>query len=752
MYPIKPRRSWYDVIVGLVYLCVAFLLMCGYIFYQMSDSIVHCSRTHDVYSVWFYLSSMIDLMHSWLGGATVVIVLWLLHVAYDVLTLQSALTRMVHLMGWMVLIIGVAMHNAWYVIDVPCVALPGGLMGRAMVALFSYEWHLFGGVLISLMMLSGVVMIVGCKKIMSFIGYGAVLHYGWSGLQFFVGGGYRCVYAVGAYIKKYAVSLMDVATFVEAGYMIPTPHDEYEILLTSVLQNTHQDSVMNNGETVMRGATVIGTLDDGDRGITDQGLSSDQSVVKKDEKDEKDCSVHEQHPYQLPPIQLFKAHLDGVRDTVTLKKELQVKVGLLEEKLGCFGIKGSVVQVTVGPVVALFEYKPDIEIKISKIVSLEDDLALALQAHTIRIIAPIPGKSVVGFEIAHHARQPVLLADALHSDTYAHFAGSLPLVLGQDIIGNQLVVDLARMPHLLVAGSTGAGKSVALNAMLISLLCAKKPDQLRLVLIDPKRLEFGCYTDIPHLLFPIVTSTGYVVPVLRWVVSHMEERYAVMSTVGARAIDDYNGKVDTKDQYPYIVVVIDELADLMMTVGKDAQDLIARIAQMARAAGIHLIVATQRPSVDVITGLIKVNFPSRISFRVTSRVDSRTILDVGGAEKLLGKGDMLFQDAQSAHVKRVHGAYVSDQEIARVVSYIRVQGVPNYVQLGVENEEGALDGDEQLFEQVVAFVKTVELVSISQIQRHFKIGYNRSARIMNLLEMRGLVLPQASGKMRRVVK
>ncbi|HEV2601927.1 MAG TPA: DNA translocase FtsK [Candidatus Babeliales bacterium] len=458
--------------------------------------------------------------------------------------------------------------------------------------------------------------------------------------------------------------------------------------------------------------------------------------------------------YQLPNVSIFIG-TQGHEHDVQLMKQLEKRAHILEEKLRCFGIAGSVTSIKSGPVVTLFEYMPTIDSKISKIIALEDDLALALQALSIRIIAPIPGKSVVGFEVANARRTSVLLADIIQSDLYMQYAGQLPLILGKDTIGNNVVADLATMPHLLVAGSTGSGKSVALNSMLISLLCAHTPDGLRLILIDPKRLEFAPYADIAHLLFPIVTNPRDSVPVLQWVVHEMEERYQKMAEHGARNYGDYNKMMEADEKLPLIVVIIDELSDLMMTAGREIEGLIVRIAQMARAAGIHLIVATQRPSVDVITGLIKVNFPSRISFRVTSKVDSRTILDCSGADKLLGKGDMLFLDSAHSILTRVHGAYVSDHEIKTVTDHIRAQRPVVYRDLIREltdSNQEVKTIDDELYEAVLIFLQEIDDISISLLQRKFRIGYNRSARIIEILQSRGLIMPSEGGKPRKVIR
>ena len=459
-------------------------------------------------------------------------------------------------------------------------------------------------------------------------------------------------------------------------------------------------------------------------------------------------------PYQTPSVSWFKVENENLQENAENCKSL---AAILEEKLERFGIHGKVTSIKVGPVITLFEYQPEIDSKISKIIALEDDLALALQALSIRIIAPIPGRAVVGFEVSNKQRRMVLLGSVLQSPDFKNFSGHLPLVLGQDSIGNTVIVDLAVMPHLLVAGSTGSGKSVALNTMLVSLLCKHSPDKLKLILIDPKRLEFAAYGDIGHLLVPIVTDPRKAALVLKWVVKTMEDRYARMEACNVRNIFDYHSlglnDVDNPPM-PFIVIMIDELSDLMMTAPKETEDLIARITQMARAAGIHMVVATQRPSVDVITGLIKVNFPSRISFRVTSKIDSRTILDCNGADKLLGKGDMLFLDSSSS-LKRAHAAFVSDKEIEKVVSYIRSQQQVQYINPALEfvnQSHDDADFDDQMYHDILRFVESVDEVSISLLQRKFRIGYNRSARIIDKLEAHGIIMLEPGGKTRKVIR
>lgn len=460
--------------------------------------------------------------------------------------------------------------------------------------------------------------------------------------------------------------------------------------------------------------------------------------------------------YELPAIVAKKVEQKIIQEKQDI---LAMQARLLEDKLAQFDIKGVVVAMHAGPVVTLFEYQPDIKVKVSRILSLEDDLAMALKALSIRIIAPIPGRSVVGFEVANQQRQDVVMARILQSQDFKNHPGALPMIFGQDTLGNDVIADLTKMPHLLIAGSTGSGKSVALNAMLVSLLCSLKPTELKLIIIDPKRLEFAAYDGIAHLLFPIVTETKKAIPILKWVVQTMEKRYEIMAKHGVRNLGDYHVAAKSNKEMepmPLMVVIIDELADLMMTAGKAVEDSIARIAQMARAAGIHMIIATQRPSVDVITGMIKVNFPNRVAFKVTSKIDSRTILDAGGAEKLLGRGDMLFLDASKSHLVRVHGAYISDQEIHDVVAQIKRQCKAQYLdifeQFGNQESEDLFDGDDELYQEIVEFVQELDEVSISMLQRRFRIGYNRSARMISILESKGLIMTVDGGKTRRVVK
>ncbi|HTM06161.1 MAG TPA: DNA translocase FtsK 4TM domain-containing protein [Patescibacteria group bacterium] len=472
--------------------------------------------------------------------------------------------------------------------------------------------------------------------------------------------------------------------------------------------------------------------------LASQTISSDSSSV-----------------YKSIPSLFFEVHGDN-KLVMALQKEVDNKIVKLEEKLERFGVCGHVINKYIGPLVTVFEYEPDVDTKLSKIVMLEDDLAMVLQATSVRILAPIPGKSVVGFEVANTQRQSVSFKQLFMSAAYQEGCQILPLILGIDTAGKEIIADLTKMPHLLIAGSTGAGKSVALNSMLVSLLSKKSFHEMQLILIDPKRLEFMSYTDIPHLIFPIVTHAKKAVDVLKWLAREMDRRYEKMAEIGVRDCQEYNKKQENeKEKLSLVVVVIDEFADLMLTVKKDIEDLITRITQMARAAGIHMIIATQRPSVNVITGLIKANFTSRIALRVASKIDSRTILDTNGAERLLAKGDMLFLDGTLGQLKRIHGPFISSQEIERVVEHLRKQGTPAYHDLDVFVQNvNALHTEEDiiLYEQVLSFIQHTDKISISLLQRQFKIGYNRSARIIEILEHNGLIMPADGTKVRRVIR
>jgi DNA segregation ATPase FtsK/SpoIIIE, S-DNA-T family len=488
--------------------------------------------------------------------------------------------------------------------------------------------------------------------------------------------------------------------------------------------------------------------------------------------------------YQLPPIQLLK--YDAAGDAKLDRAAMLELSARLAQTLSNYGVKGDVVAIRPGPVVTMYEFAPAPGTRVSKISNLSDDLAMALEALRVRIVAPIPGKAAVGIEVPNRAREKVYLKEIIADDTFRKSKAKLPLALGKDIEGGPSVVDLARMPHLLVAGTTGSGKSVAVNSMITSLLYNCTPEDCRLIMVDPKMLELSIYEGVPHLLLPVVTDPKKANLALRWAVDEMERRYDLLAQMGVRDIATYNDKLGKQrarweaDQVeittergpdaapphrlPYVVVVIDEFADLMMCAPKEVETSVARIAQKARAAGIHLILATQRPSVDVITGLIKANFPSRIAFQVASKIDSRTILDQGGAEALLGAGDMLFSDRAAAPV-RLHGCYVDEEEIHEVVEFLKTQGRPVYnLDILKPRDEDDGDGaggsaagagpgkvDDDLYDRAVHVVTTTRNASISWVQRQLRIGYNRAARLVEEMEKQGVVSPPDHTNKREVL-
>jgi S-DNA-T family DNA segregation ATPase FtsK/SpoIIIE len=465
--------------------------------------------------------------------------------------------------------------------------------------------------------------------------------------------------------------------------------------------------------------------------------------------------------YMLPPLTL----LDPPKDQRKIdERQLVEGARLLEEKCREFSVEGTVVHIHPGPVVTTYEFKPDAGVKYSRITGLAEDLCLAMQAESV-LIERIPGKATVGIQIPNPVREAIGLRELLESDTFTRSTSKLSMAMGKTIHGEPFVSDLATMPHVLIAGSTGAGKSVSVNSMVSGILFRSTADDVRFIMIDPKRLELGMYEDIPHLLTPVVVDPKQAANALRWGVREMEERYKTLAKFGVRNIDQYNrniraaiqeqgGPVDAEGVelkvMPYIVVIIDELADLMMAAGKEVEESIARLAQMARAVGIHLILATQRPSVDVITGLIKANLPSRIAFRVASKVDSRTILDGNGAEQLLGKGDMLYLPPASSRFVRIHGPYISEQETARICSFLRKQGKPTYdTSITAEEKTGAdkLEFEkDDLYDEAARIVVSSGQASISYLQRRLRIGFSRAARLVDMMEMDGVVSPAQNGK------
>ena len=444
---------------------------------------------------------------------------------------------------------------------------------------------------------------------------------------------------------------------------------------------------------------------------------------------------------------------------------LQSQARLLEKTLEDFGVKGSVTAISPGPVITTFEYEPAPGVKINKIVNLSDDLSLALKALSIRIVAPIPGKAVIGIEIPNIDRQVVRFKEIVVSPAFEKSRSCLSLCMGKDIVGNPVVTELDRMPHLLIAGATGTGKSVGLNAMICSLLYKSTPDQVKLIMIDPKRIELSLYDGISHLITPVVTDVKKATNALFWAVREMERRYQLLSEHKARNITQFNQKMEKAkpgpdgvkpEKLPLIVIIIDELADLMMVASRDVEVALTRLAQMARASGIHLILATQRPSVDVLTGIIKANFPTRLSFQVSSRTDSRTIIDSNGAESLLGNGDMLLLPPGTAKLQRIHGAYISEEELTRIIEFLKEQKPPEYnttiTEATVEEENGsAAEDHDDRYDDAVALVTKTRQASISMVQRHLRIGYNRAARIIETMEKEGVIGPSDGVKAREVL-
>jgi S-DNA-T family DNA segregation ATPase FtsK/SpoIIIE len=509
-------------------------------------------------------------------------------------------------------------------------------------------------------------------------------------------------------------------------------------------------------------------------------------VVPKSERVEKERQVSlftDLPDTNLPPLSLLD-DAPVAQETVSIET-LEFTSRLIEKKLSDFGIEVKVVAAYPGPVITRYEIEPAVGVKGSQIVGLARDLARSLSLTSIRVVETIPGKNYMGLELPNPKRQIVRLTEILSSKVYNDSSSSLTIALGKDIAGHPVVADLAKMPHLLVAGTTGSGKSVGINATILSLLYKSDPNQVRLILIDPKMLELSIYEGIPHLLAPVVTDMRQAGHALNWAVAEMERRYKLMSKLGVRNLQGYNHKIADAEKHeqkipnpfsltpdapepleklPTIVIIIDELADLMMVVGKKVEELIARIAQKARAAGIHLILATQRPSVDVITGLIKANIPTRIAFQVSSKIDSRTILDQMGAEALLGMGDMLYMPPGTGLPVRVHGAFVSDEEVHRVVDHLKAQGEPNYIEGileggvsedgvdGLPGMEGTGGGEaDALYDQAVAIVLKNRRASISLVQRHLRIGYNRAARLLEQMEQSGLVSTMQSNGNREIL-
>ncbi|WP_027408745.1 DNA translocase FtsK [Anoxybacteroides tepidamans] len=488
-----------------------------------------------------------------------------------------------------------------------------------------------------------------------------------------------------------------------------------------------------------------------------------EQPVREDEGEEQNEPMSfvemENTDYQLPPLDLLR--LPKPTHQTKDHANIYANARKLEKTFQSFGVKAKVTQVHLGPAVTKYEVYPDVGVKVSKIVSLSDDLALALAAKDIRIEAPIPGKSAIGIEVPNEEIATVSLREVLEATEHYKPDAKLVIGLGRDISGEAVVAELNKMPHLLVAGATGSGKSVCINGIITSLLVRAKPHEVKMMMIDPKMVELSVYNGIPHLLAPVVTDPKKASQALKKVVSEMERRYELFSHTGTRNIEGYNEYIERHNQQstvkqpllPYIVVIVDELADLMMVASSDVEDSITRLAQMARAAGIHLIIATQRPSVDVITGVIKANIPSRIAFSVSSQTDSRTILDMGGAEKLLGRGDMLFLPMGASKPVRVQGAFVSDEEVEAVVQFVISQQKAQYQEemIPADTSDEETDFDDELYEEAVQLVIEMQSASVSMLQRRFRIGYNRAARLIDAMEARGVVGPYEGSKPRAVL-
>lgn len=773
-----------------LYAAMILFVLVSLVSYNITDSSWFYVSSHDAHVFnqgGFIGAQLAGLLYYLFGGAAFLLLIPLVCIGLIVATGRTVASDGERLVASMALVFIGAMLLSFYLIDVAWSPYPGGIIGLKGVGHLVYYFDPLGALLFLYISL--------CASL--------IVLFRWS-FMFLVQKAVAAVNALYLFMKKYHVvsragrmivtclhvvfvrlpidcfhfiySLIDGSAFHDTNLLYPEADDneyeEYEFSPTMQHARHVNFFLLFLPDTIDTSAPLVivplilqlpANYNDHRKVslLHEYAPVTPEKIVRKKPAL---ISVKKAPEYSLPHMDIFIAE-KYASESHNVENELQERARVLQDKLKRFGVNGEVVAIKRGPVVTLFEYQPDVDTKLSKIIALEDDLAMALQAMSIRIIAPIPGRSVVGFEVSNTTRHDVLFSQIINQPSYTKFSGSLPLVLGKGTIGEAVVVDLARMPHLLIAGSTGSGKSVALNAILISLLCKLSPDDLKLILIDPKRLEFAAFTDIAHLLFPIVTSPASAAPVLRWVVQEMEDRYEKMAECGARNIGDYNIRInqinqnahsdDAQKPLPFIVVVIDELADLMITAGRDIEDLITRITQMARAAGIHMIVATQRPSVDVITGLIKANFPSRISFRVASRIDSRTILDTMGADRLLGRGDMLFIDASTSQLRRVHGAYVSDQEIEQVADHIRQQRKVEYLdvhQVMAHKGQDLSSADDVLYKDVREFLDEIDEISISLLQRKFRIGYNRSARIIDMLESQGLIMPQDGGKTRKVIR
>lgn len=532
-----------------------------------------------------------------------------------------------------------------------------------------------------------------------------------------------------------------------------------ESLDNEITQNTQPNADLDS-------QIVQESKDDFDENLSHEPISTPSGAIILNEVAENKELLNQIEKGKIEKPKDFKLPtLDFLKDPPKRSKsineaEIDQKIADLLDKLRRFKIDGDVVRTYSGPVVTTFEFKPAAHVKVSKILTLQDDLAMALKAQTIRIQAPIPGKDVVGIEIPNKNIETIYLKEILQSDIYKNAKSELTLALGKDIVGDPFITDLKKLPHLLIAGTTGSGKSVGINAMVLSLLYRNSPKTLRLIMIDPKMLEFSMYNDIPHLLTPVITEPKKAIAVLANLVAEMERRYRIMSQTRTKNIESYNEKMKKEggETLPFIVVIIDELADLMMTSGKEVEFHIGRLAQMARASGIHLIVATQRPSVDVVTGLIKANLPSRISYRVGQKIDSKVILDQMGAESLLGRGDMLFTPPGSPGVVRLHAPFASEDEIDHIAEFLKAQESVVYQDSFLKDDSssgggsGEFSGEiDELYDEAKAIVLSEEKTSISYLQRRLKVGYNRAASIVEQLEQNGVLTPPNAKGQREII-
>ena len=528
-------------------------------------------------------------------------------------------------------------------------------------------------------------------------------------------------------------------------------------LLRAAYGHINESYLQKNGAKAKKEKTAIDILQEPKISTSIPSLNEPvkMEVVEEEEEDDFHVSPVTSGEYRLPNIGLLDK-VETADDEVDLDHYYAVSKKL-EDKLRDFGISGKVEGISPGPVVTTYEFAPAPGIKITRIVSLADDLAMGLKAESVRIVGSIPGKAALGIEIPNPQREIVYIRDIISSETFKNATSMLTLGLGKDVVGQPVVADLAKMPHLLIAGATGSGKSVSINSIICSILFKATPDEVRFLLIDPKRIELSGYEDIPHLLHPVVVDPKMANRALQWAVREMERRYMLLDEMRVKSFASYNQVAEEK--LPLIVIVVDELADLMMISSREVEDSIARLAQMARAAGMHLILATQRPSVDVLTGLIKANFPTRISFKVFSKVDSRTILDLSGAEHLLGDGDSLFMPPGKARMQRIHGTYISEKETERVIDFLKEQGTARYdesVLEAVEEENGDYnsvgeDEYDEKYDEAVALVCETGQASISMVQRRLRVGYNRAARMIEIMEKEGIVGPGDGSKPREVL-